>query len=203
MLANQPECTGVIDTRIAFESSRTNPRLEIADPRARESMKEPGRTITNAPRPMRCSRRLLDETGRFVFIEHGRSTGKNCETWRSSRSPTPCASNTATGYEALAVRRGGRPTYNRATWILPNIQPDNRRLEKAVDAASPNEGQAATRVGQHGVDRTLAQNGQTPGPLGQSGRECSTWNTLPQKAIASVRPSALNSHATRTIRAAI
>src|SRR5262249_39819859 len=73
MLSNQPEWgnTGIFDGRVTFEDGQ-EPRLEMADLLARESMKELDRKITNARPKVRASRLALEQTGKFKFLERGR-----------------------------------------------------------------------------------------------------------------------------------
>jgi len=70
---NQPEWadTYLLGTKISFDC-RTNPRIQMADLLARESMKDLDRSVGEARKP-RDSFRALKETGKFVFIQRDRA----------------------------------------------------------------------------------------------------------------------------------
>jgi hypothetical protein len=61
----EPEWSPYLADKIQFEFSRKNPRLQVADLLARESMKALDNQIGPVKRPVRKSWNALHETGRF------------------------------------------------------------------------------------------------------------------------------------------
>ncbi len=62
---NEPEWAPFIGSKVSFESSRENPRIQVADLFAREAMKALDNFIGPIKRPLRKSWGALRETGRF------------------------------------------------------------------------------------------------------------------------------------------
>jgi hypothetical protein len=138
MMANHPDWreSGVFDTKITFESSRREPRLEMADLLARESMKELDRVITDAPRDKRKSRKALEDTGKFHFVERRK------DYWESLKRNVekPEASELMHEWDRWLDRTGkvqnGRRIYTMQNWILFNAWIDNQvALRKKYDDA--------------------------------------------------------------------
>jgi hypothetical protein len=127
MFRNQPEWKGtdIFDTKVAFEGS-DEPRLEMADMLARESMKELDRKITNARPLMRISRRVLDETKKFHFIEHGR---EHCEQLRATLNEPDNVATMEMYHQWLHQTgrvQGGIPHDNMTNRIMFHAWLDNR-----------------------------------------------------------------------------
>ena len=146
MMANHPDWrgSGVFDTKIAFESGRREPRLEMGDLLAREAMKELDRQITQAPRPKRGARVALEETGKFHFVDRRRVY------WDSLKAMVarPEAAELMLEYERWLVRTGkvqnGKPVHTMQNWILFNAWIDNQdALRKKYDAALSSSAEAS------------------------------------------------------------
>ena len=126
----------VLDAKITFESSKREPRLEMGDLLAREAMKELDRVITEAPRPKRGSRKALEDTGKFHFVERRR------EYWESLRVNVekPEATELMQEWDRWLDRTGkvqnGQRMYTIQNWILFNAWIDNQdALRKKYDDA--------------------------------------------------------------------
>lgn len=83
---NQPEITeevkGILPDKISFDC-RSNPRIQIADLFARETMREMERTIAGKPLEARKSFQALDETKKFIFLFRDRDY---CRRWKDEQS---------------------------------------------------------------------------------------------------------------------
>ena len=96
------------------------PRLEMADLLARESMKELDRKITQPRRNARGAWRALDETGKFHFVERGR------EYWERLREMVarPESAQLMDDWNQWLTMTGriqnGRPHENMSNWIFFN-----------------------------------------------------------------------------------
>ncbi|MGD0631215.1 MAG: hypothetical protein ABR987_17945 [Terracidiphilus sp.] len=66
----EPNCTAHLAPRLIFDSSKTNPRLQMADLFAREAMKALDNVIGPVQRKMRKSWKALEDTGRFVVAPY-------------------------------------------------------------------------------------------------------------------------------------
>jgi hypothetical protein len=125
MLATHPDWvdTGIFAGNIRFESD--DPRLEMGDLLARESMKELDRKVTNSPRPARKSWLALEQTKKFHFIERGQ------EYWMllRERVEKPESAALMDAYQQWLIRTGkvqrGQPAHNMRNWILFNAWLDN------------------------------------------------------------------------------
>ncbi|MGH9358715.1 MAG: hypothetical protein ACRD1O_06025 [Terriglobia bacterium] len=82
---NQPELKEIVestlDSKISFDC-RINPRIQIADLLAHETMKELDRLITRNPPVQRRSYQALNETDRFTFLYRDRGY---CQEWKANR----------------------------------------------------------------------------------------------------------------------
>jgi hypothetical protein len=67
-----PENKKIYASKISFESSRQNPRIQVADLFAREAMKDLDNEIGPKKRDTRKSWSALRETGRFSIVKRGR-----------------------------------------------------------------------------------------------------------------------------------
>lgn len=122
-LTRQPEFAGVLDTDIRFESgSGKSPRLEMGDLLARESMKELDRRITQARPNVRGARRALEDSGKFVFIEHDR------DYWEELKVAAETSLHLRDEWDEWLIHRGrvqdGRPARTLANWFLFNAWMD-------------------------------------------------------------------------------
>jgi hypothetical protein len=81
MLINLPEWEGasIFDTKITFDC-RTNPRIQMADLLARETMKEFDRRFNKPGDPPRKQFQILEAKDKFRFLERDR---EYCKEWLS------------------------------------------------------------------------------------------------------------------------
>jgi hypothetical protein len=129
MLANAPEWTdtGIFDTKIQFEGGPgKNPRLEMGDLLARESMKELDRKITNARPNVRGARVALEETQKFKFIERGQQYWENLHAFVQK----PKSVELLNEFNQWLIKRGnvhsGKPTQTPINWFTFLAWKDSR-----------------------------------------------------------------------------
>lgn len=132
----------IFATKISFEGGY-EPRLEMADLLARESMKEMDRKATGSTRKPRRSYQALRSSalyggaGSFLFFEHDRAY---CEKWRAIVDK-PESQAMLAEYDEWLVRTGrvqnGRPHDNNANRYLFSNWWENREwLKKKHDESS-------------------------------------------------------------------
>jgi hypothetical protein len=126
MLSNEPEWagTGIFDTGIKFEGG-DEPRLEMADLLARESMKELDRKITNSTRPMRRSRQALEHSGKFKFLERRRDYWERLRAVVQKDGAAVIADFARWLIDTGRIQNG-RPADTMANWFLYNAWLYNR-----------------------------------------------------------------------------
>ena len=111
---NQPEFADNIESllgsKISFDC-RTNPRIQIADLLARETMKELDRCITGEPPISRRSYQALEETNKFIFLYRDREF---CQQWRENK-------------EAIEAHYGMN-VKDYVDWLIDNRRAQNGRV---------------------------------------------------------------------------